>query len=69
MPFIGPGVDFASEILRYISAGQPRTCWGICMLTALPHGPYLKEMLQLGSLYGRAHIHVSKQLNGQGGLC
>lgn len=38
-------------------------------LSALPYGSYVKEMLQLGSLYRLANFYVNKQLNGRGDLC
>lgn len=38
-------------------------------LSALPHSSYVKEMLQLRSLYRLAKFYVNKQLNGRGDLC
>lgn len=34
-------------------------------LSALPHGSYVKEMLQPRSLYRLANFYINKQLNGK----
>lgn len=38
-------------------------------LSALPHGSYVKEMLQLRSLYRLANFYINKQLNGREDPC